>query len=156
MLINVFRMIEDLGFIAQVRSSIPLYATVNALHILGLATLIGAVLTFDLRASGLWKRDRWREGLDVAIPVAATGLGLAIATGIILFAVRGSHYATMPVFLVKIAILVLGLVNIVICHGFIRRSRAALPTLGIRISAAISALIWASALFAGRWIAFAV
>ncbi len=155
MLIDTFRMIEEVGFIAQVRSSTALYATVNALHILGLASLIGAVLTFDLRASGLWKRDRWREGLDVAIPIAATGLAVAISSGIVLFTVRGSYYATMPVFLVKIAILVVGLVNIVICNGFIRRSRAELPTLGIRISAAISVLTWISALFAGRWIAFA-
>lgn len=155
MLIDILRYVEDLALIAQVRSSTVVYATVNGLHILGLATLVGAVLTFDLHASGLWKSDRWREGLEVAIPVAAAGLFLAIATGLILFAVRGSHYATMPVFLAKIAILVVGLVNIVICHAFIRRSRSELPTSGIRIGAVISALVWVSALFAGRWIAFA-
>ncbi|SFA76951.1 hypothetical protein SAMN03159496_00251 [Rhizobium sp. NFR07] len=101
MLIDALRYVEDLDVIAQVKSSIIVYATVNGLHILGLATSVGAVLTFDIRASGLWRRDRWREGLEVAIPVAAAGLSLAIATGVVLFAVRGSHYATMPVFLVK-------------------------------------------------------
>jgi hypothetical protein len=155
MLIDTFRLIEDLGFIAQVRSSTTLYATVNALHILGLATLVGAVLTFDLHASGLWKPERWRDGQDVAIPVAAVGLALAIATGILLFAVRGSHYATMPIFLAKIAILVIGFVNIAICHVLTRRSRAELPTIGIRLGAITSAVVWISALFAGRWIAFA-
>lgn len=155
MLTDVLRHVEDLRLVAGVRSSTIAYATVNGLHILGLATLVGAVLTFDLRAAGLWKRDRWREGLDVAVPIAATGLVLAIGTGLILFAVRGTHYATMPVFLVKIGILMAGLVNIVICHAFIRRCGSVLPTAGIRICAAISAVTWISALFAGRWIAFA-
>jgi hypothetical protein len=51
-LIDALRYVEDLDVIAQVRSSIIVYATVNGLHILGLATLVGAVLTFDIRASG--------------------------------------------------------------------------------------------------------
>lgn len=146
--------LEATELAAAIRSSIAIYATINALHILGLALLIGAVLTFDLRASGFWKVHRWRDGFEVAIPVAATGLALAIVTGLLLFAVRGSHYVTLPVFLMKMAILPLGFLNIVICHRLVRRSGEDLPSPGIRLCSILSAILWISALFMGRWIAF--
>ncbi|MEB2846345.1 DUF2214 domain-containing protein [Rhizobiales bacterium RZME27] len=145
---------ENTALAASIRSSVSLYATINALHILGLAVLVGAVLTFDLRASGVWKVQRWRDGFEVAIPVAGFGLALAILTGVLLFAVRGTHYVTLPVFLMKMAILPIGFLNIVICHWLVRRSTKGLPSPAIRLCAFLSAAIWISALLMGRWIAF--
>lgn len=154
MLIEWLITIENTALVAYIRGSVAIYATVSALHILGLALLIGAVLTFDLRASGLWKVSRWRDGFEVAIPVAASGLALAIATGLLLFAVRGTHYVTLPIFLMKMAILPVGFLNIIICHRLVRRSGKALPSIGIRLCASLSAIVWICALFMGRWIAF--
>lgn len=154
MLIEGFAALENTALAAFVRSSVTTYATVNALHILGVALLIGAVLTFDLRASGLWKVARWRDGFEVAIPVAAVGLVLATVTGLLLFIVRGSHYVTMPVFLVKMAILPVGFLNIVVCHRLASRSGAGMPSPAIRLCSILSAIVWISALFMARWIAF--
>ncbi|MHC1550724.1 hypothetical protein [Phyllobacterium sp. K27] len=146
--------IEGIAFVGQIRSSTFVYAAINGLHILGLSLLVGAVLTFDLRASGLWKSTRWREGLEVAIPVAGAGLGLAIVTGSLLFAVRGTHYASLPVFAAKMAFLMLGMINILVCHAFIRRCQTERPSGPVRICGALSAAIWLGVLFTGRWIAF--
>lgn len=148
--------LENTAFVAQIRSSMAIYTAVNAMHILGLALLIGAVLTFDVRASGIWKVENWRDGFDVAVPVAATGLVIAIITGSLLFAVRGSHYVMLPVFLMKMAILSIGVLNIIACHRLVRRSGEGSPSLGVRLSAMLSAVVWISALFMGRWIAFSV
>src|SRR5690606_15596080 len=75
--------------VGYLRTSRAAYATVNATHIVGMSLLVGAIVSADLRTAGLWKADRWREGLETCVPVAAFGLLLAAISGVMLFSVRG-------------------------------------------------------------------
>jgi hypothetical protein len=133
------------------------YLLVNAAHILGLGLLVGAILPLDLRLLGFFR------GVPLAVVgpflsrAAATGLALAIATGLWLFSVKPAEYLANEAFLWKLALLAAALVNIVVQHrsgAFARALVEGEVRLGVRIAALCSAVLWLSVLVAGRWIGF--
>jgi hypothetical protein len=154
MLIAFLDWIADWRIVAFVRADRVAYATVNATHILGIGLLVGAVVSSDLMTAGLWKAKRWREGLEMCVPVAASGLALAAVTGVALFSVRGEHYLSDPAFLIKVLLLAVGLANVLVFRRAMTRLTGDAPSTAMRLSAISSMAIWISAIFAGRWIAF--
>ncbi|MGI9382301.1 MAG: DUF2214 domain-containing protein [Methyloligellaceae bacterium] len=131
------------------------YAAVNTAHVLGIALLVGGIVPLDLRLLGLWPGVA-RDGLvRTLVPVAATGLGLAVTTGAFLFSVRAPEYAALTVLQIKLALVVLGggsAIALHLVHGFMLEtaSSARLARAG-----ALSMTCWLGALIAGRMIAFA-
>ncbi len=134
------------------------YLVVNAVHIAALGLGVGAAVLLDLRLL---------QAVGRAVPLAligpflsraaAAGLGLAAATGLWLFAVRGSEYLNNPAFLAKLALIGLALANVAAMHGTgrwaatLKAGRAG----GIaRLQAVLSLALWLGALLAGRWIGF--
>ncbi len=130
------------------------YAAVNAAHILGIALLVGAILTLDLRLLGVWRRIDRGPLVRVLVPVAATGLLVAVTTGAFLFSVRAPEYAVLTVFQVKLALVATGAVSAIVLHlvhglWLETADRTLLARAG-----ALSMLCWLGALTAGRMIAF--
>jgi hypothetical protein len=143
----------------ELRQSLWLYPTVETLHILGFALLVGAIVTFDLRVLTA------PSALDIApwmrsvVPVAAGGLGLAAAMGFLLFVTEATAYIRNPLFLAKMLLLALGLGNILWFHLGPWRLRKELgPSIGIlpamRASALASLALWVAVLSCGRLIAY--
>ncbi|MBR9765855.1 MAG: hypothetical protein GYB53_20630 [Rhodobacteraceae bacterium] len=131
------------------------YPVISALHILGLGILLGAITAVDLRLLRLLG-----PSLDPALPVlvrmALCGFALAAGAGLLLASVRLGDYLGNPVFLVKMGLVFLAGLNALalrIAEGrFVPLPEAA--TRRSRLAAALSLVLWTSALFAGRWIAF--
>lgn len=140
---------------AWLRGSGTAYLFVNAAHILGLALTLGAVLPLDLRLLGLARR----APLDILAPFlircAATGLVLAILTGLWLFSVKPSDYLGNAAFLWKLGLLILAVLNIALQHGNPAFAGGRIArTLRTRLHAAMSLLLWLGVLLAGRWVGF--
>lgn len=137
------------------RRSAVLYPLVNAAHVLGIGLLLGAIATLDLRLLGAFRGAPLPVLGPPLVRVAAAGLGLALATGLLLFSVRPVEYAANPAFLAKLGFILLGLLNVLALR---RRWARALAGGGIgpalRLAALVSLLAWLGALLAGRWIAF--
>lgn len=130
------------------------YAAVNALHILGIALLVGAILPLNLRLLGLWRGVERSVLVRVLVPTAATGLSLAALAGALLFSVRASEYAALTVFQVKLALISLGTLAALWAHF---RDGQLLETSSagrLRLHAIVSILCWLGALSCGRLIAF--
>jgi len=133
------------------------YLWVNAAHIAGVGLLLGAIVPLDLRLAGLWRH----LPLPVLLPwlsrCAATGLGLALLTGLWLFTVRPLDYAANPAFLYKLGLMLLALGNIAWQHTSAALTRSLHDghlSLGVRLRALASTLLWLAVLLAGRWIGF--
>jgi hypothetical protein len=133
------------------------YLVVNAAHILGIGLLLGAILPLDL----LLLRSTHGRDLPVLGPflvrAAATGMALAVPTGLWLFSVKPVEYAENPAFLFKAALLVLAICNIALQHHgehFDTALRSGQPSVRVRTLATASAILWLSVLIAGRWIGF--
>lgn len=150
-------MLASLPFAAPLRRSVWSYALVNAAHILGIGLLLGAILPLDLRLMG------WRSGPPIATlapflsRVAATGLALAVVTGVMLLSVQPAEYLPMTAFRVKLLLIALALANLTALH--LNPSWRAVKTGGpltgkVRWAAAVSALCWLAVLVAGRAIGF--
>lgn len=142
------------SIISLIRTDQIAYAAINATHILGLAILVGAIISSDLRTAGIWKTGFWKEGVETCAPIAAVGLAIAILTGALLFAVRSSYYLSNPAFLIKIALVLASLLNALLFRLLFRKFPGSSPSIAIKTSAVLSAGIWIAAIFSGRWIAF--
>ena len=77
--------VEGLALAEWLRFSRWGYAAVNALHIFGIALLVGAIVPLDLRLLGLWRSVELAPLYRMLSRIAAAGLLLAIASGALLF-----------------------------------------------------------------------
>jgi hypothetical protein len=130
------------------------YAVVNALHILGIALLVGAVAVLDLRLLGLWRGIALDLLARPLVATAATGLALAILAGLALFAVRADEYAAMPLFGLKMLLVAAGTLSAIGHHLAYGRTLERAPPGALRIAGAVSLLCWTGALLCGRLLAF--
>ncbi|MRG57345.1 DUF2214 domain-containing protein [Phyllobacterium sp. SYP-B3895] len=130
------------------------YLIANAVHIISVGLLIGAIVTLDLRVLGLFKQYPVNMLAPPLIRVAATGVALAMLTGLILFSVRPVAYINNPAFLAKLALIALGLGNaLLLSRSRTWRFEKQVPG-GARVAALISLTVWICAVIAGRWIGF--
>ncbi|TDQ80497.1 hypothetical protein A8950_3028 [Dongia mobilis] len=139
------------------RGSGTAYLFVNAAHILGIALALGAILPLDLRLLGLARRAPLDLLAPFLIRCAATGLVLAIPTGLWLFSVKPADYLVNAAFLWKLGLLALAFLNIALQHrnpAFAAAGHRITRTCRTRLHAAMSMLLWLGVLLAGRWVGF--
>ena len=141
-------------------SGVWAYAVINLVHILGVATLFGAILVLDLRLLGLWHRLPLTTVATPALPVAVCGVALAFLSGICLLATNGSEYVGNPFLLIKFPAIALGLCNVIAISRMsgwrARRQREPLPRERRQLAYAggLSLLCWLTAIAAGRLIGY--
>jgi hypothetical protein len=136
------------------------YAIVNLTHILGVASLFGAVLILDLRLLGAWRRTPLAMVTRPAVPVAAFGFTLAAASGVCLLATNAVEYLDNPFLAIKFPAIALGFANAVI----LRRSAAwrareardlsRSEERQLAVMGGISLASWLTAVTAGRMIGY--
>jgi hypothetical protein len=148
--------IEAWPFVRSIATTPHAYAAVSALHILGIAVAVGAIVPADLRLCGLLG-DRIDDSLAILAGISVCGFVIAASAGALLASVRIAEYVANPFFLTKLAILILIGVNaaaaFLICEGRSLRSLAGRPS--GRVVGTLSLALWVAAIAAGRWIAFA-
>ena len=128
------------------------YAAISATHILGIALLVGAVVSLDLRLLGLWRSIDLDPLYRILARVSATGLIIAIITGILLFAVRATEYVALELFFVKLGLIIIGAALSALMHFGIKIQHASAERQ--RLFGALSLLIWPAVLVCGRLLAF--
>ncbi|MCG7363873.1 DUF2214 domain-containing protein [Roseomonas sp. ACRSG] len=139
------------------RQSALAYPLVNAAHILGIGLLLGSIATLDLRMLGLFRAAPMAVLAPPLWRMAGCGLGLAAATGFLLFSTRPGAYLDNPAFLLKLGLLALGLLNILALHlnpAWKRALAGGEAGAALRLPALLSLLAWVGAVLAGRWIGF--
>jgi hypothetical protein len=159
MAVEALAAIQDWAPIAALRSSRWTYASVNAAHIVGLALLFGAIVPLDLRLMGCWRSAPIRALARILVPVAAAGLALAIAAGLLLFATRAAEYAGKALFLVKMALVACGIGNALLLRMAAQWETqqaivGAMPPLRLQAAGGVSIIVWLSVIVCGRMIAF--
>lgn len=155
--VQVLEVLEASALSAGLRASEWLYPMVNALHIVGIALLVGPVLVLD------WRVLRLRSSPSVSVlaatllPPAHAGFALTVATGGLLFASRPLDYAFHTVFQVKLGFIALALLNIALLgrsdgwQQAMAHNRVGWP---VRLACGISLCCWLMALGLGRLIGY--
>lgn len=120
---------------------------------LGIALLVGAIVVLDLRLLGLWRSVPVAALARPTVNVAATGLALALTTGVLLLTVQATEYVANPLLYVKFGAILVGLANL----GLLRLAGDWTDdrlTGRRRWAGLLSLLAWLTALTAGRMIAY--
>jgi len=149
-----FSPLEGLALIEAIRFSRWEYAAVNAVHILGIALLVGGTVPMVLRLFGLWPETRRADLMRVLTVTAGGGLTLALASGFLLFATRASEYAAHPALQLKLVLVATGTASALHAHARHGRTLDGAARWATTRIAVVSIVCWIGALAAGRLIAF--
>jgi len=157
--LELFGDLQNLPWVAELRRSRWAYPLVNTGHIAGLALLFGAIVPLDLRLLGLWRSVRLTELARVLLPVAVAGFAIAVVMGALLFAVRAEKYASLPLFQLKMILIVCALANALVLHFSTAWARAgagtdAAPAWRLRLAAVLSIGLWSSVIICGRMLGY--
>ena len=136
------------------------YAIVNLLHILGVASLFGAVVILDLRLMGVWRGTPLAALAEAAAPVAAFGFALAATSGIGLLATKATEYIGNPFLYIKFPAVAIGVVNALVLnfspawHARGKRELSQRENRQLAWMGGTSLACWLTAIGAGRMIAY--
>lgn len=142
---------------AFLRQSLWAYPVVNALHIFCIGLIVGAITTLDLRMLGAFRDIPLVTLARPLLRVSQTGIVMTVVSGFLLFSVQPDNYLGNRAFQIKLVLITLAIANALIVHQ-LPCWRRALDTNQIHpllaSAAVLSMMLWASAILAGRWIAF--
>lgn len=139
--------LEQLALIKALKTSFFAYPIVNGLHVLAIGALVTAVLLMDLRVVGVIRSIEEWPFVRLLRRVALSAFGVAMLTGALMFAVRATEYAGMPLFWIKMGLIGLAGLN------FLAFSLLRQPA-GKRVLACVSMLLWPTVLLVGRFLGF--
>lgn len=149
---------ESHALAAWLRSSPWGYPAVETLHILGLATLTGSAVAFDLRLLGVASLLPIEHVARLLLPLARVGFGVAVLSGIVLFMMQARTFAVMPLFFIKMGAIAIAVTNTMVFHRGVFVSAHAWPEgptpAGARFAAGVSLVCWAFAITCGRFLAY--
>jgi hypothetical protein len=98
-----------------------------------------------------------RPAARLLLPLAAAGVGLQVASGLVVFAADATHLIGNPLLLWKFALVLVALANLAAFHLMAGRGMATLehrPRVGLRVAALLSLALWSSIAILGRLIAY--
>ncbi len=139
--------LEQLALIKALKTSFFAYPIVNALHVLAIGALVTAVLLMDLRVIGVIRSIEAQPFVRLLRRVALGAFALAVLTGALMFAVRATEYAGMPLFWIKMGLIGAAGLNFV-AFNLLRQPAAK------RALACVSILLWPAVLLTGRFLGF--
>lgn len=149
--------LEASAWALAVRDSTWIYPLANLTHLLGLALLVGPIMALDLRLLGVVRSIDVSALSRLLTSMAVVGLLLSLTSGAVLFIADAAALVANSVFLIKMSLLALGVLNAiafrVIWQSRLRQWDAGPPGPG-RLQALASILIWLATATSGRLIAY--
>ena len=136
-------------------NSVWAYPTVLTLHTFGMMVLVGAAAIIDLRLIG-FGRAIPLKAMRTLFSILWGALVINAVTGTMLFVAAATKRATQPMFLFKLVLIALGLVTVVLIRRRISEAPDDAVTVpgSVKALAAVSLLLWGSAVTAGRLLAY--
>lgn len=154
----MFTWLENTAIAIWVAESLYGYPFLLALHVVGLAVVVGVFLMRDLRLLGFFR------ALDIAafLPLsrlAWIGFIVNAISGVMLFTSQATTFVNNTAFLLKISCIIVGMILAGVIQSRLRGELAGAgsnPVLSqsTKIIALISLLVWVSAIITGRLIAY--
>lgn len=137
--------------LAELQAQAWAYPAFEALHVLGIALLLGNLMALEMRVFGRAAAIPVQPFARLSLGIALVGFGLAACTGLLMFSTRPGELLANDYFLAKMGLLVAAGLNALLFHwrGSLRR----LDGLA-RAQMLLSTGIWVAVVFCGRWIAY--
>ena len=138
-----------------------MFPTIETIHVVAIATVLGSIAVVDLRLLGVASRGRPASALiREFLPWTWGAFALAVVSGSLLFTSRAADYMALPAFVAKFAIMALAAANMLVFHLTAERRIATWdlgrPAPGARIAGGLSLLLWAAIVVCGRQVGFSL
>lgn len=150
--------IESSALARYMREALWAYPTVEAVHIVSLAVVVGSIVIVDLRLLGLSRGLSVARLASHALPWTLAAFVLAMITGLLMFTAHAEDFLTNRVFMLKMGLILLAGLNAGLLHaGAMRHAAAwdmAVPPARVRFAAALSIVLWIGVIFCGRFLAY--
>jgi uncharacterized membrane protein YhdT len=155
-LLSFFQWCEQSGIGNAIRRSSWLFPVIEAIHLLGLGVIGGAVLLVDLRLLGLGlKRQSAAQLTRDAQPWIVGSLILMILTGGLLFLSEATKCYYHDAFWFKMTCLFLAIVFTFTIQRKVTMAEETRMSPGWgKVVAVVSVLLWSGVGIGGRWIGF--
>jgi len=138
------------------------FTTIEVIHLIAIAAVIGSIAVVDLRLLGLASARRpFTELAREILPYTWAAFVIAAITGSLLFISQATQYFVTPTFWGKMAIMAVAGINMVIFEFITVRGvkewdvKPNLP-LSARLAGGISLACWALVFVFGRWTGFSI
>lgn len=128
------------------------YPVANVVHLLGLVLLLGSIGLVDLRVMGVFPALPLAALRRALTPLGVAGLVVLVASGAVLFVADARGLVGSPVFVRKLVVIGLALVNAAVFHWLVKDS-GRVSSLA-RVLAGVSLAGWLTVATLGRMIAY--
>jgi len=141
----------DLPAFAWIAAHPWLYPALSALHVVGIALLLGNLVLLELRVWGLGRALPVLPLARLALSLTLAGFGLAALSGLGMFISQPGELVANRIFVAKMALVATAGLNAAAFHargGLGRLDRVA------RAQTLLSLGLWLAVIICGRWIAY--
>ncbi len=151
--------LEASAFGAAMRDSPWLFPAVEAVHITGIALLVGSIAILDLRLLGFSRSLPVRRLAAHALPWSIGSFVLIVPSGLAMFVAHAGELIANPVFALKFCLILAAVTNAAVFHAGVFRGAAqwdvdVMPPIAARAAAGASLLLWVSVIACGRLLAY--
>ena len=150
-LLPLFQWMDGTAVGDAIGSSNVLSATLQIVHLLGMALLVGTVMSIDLRLLG---RDVRRQSLvriaEQLAPLTWVGLAVMLLTGSLLLTAQALRFYHNRLFWLKLALLLLAVVFHFTIHVKVTSETTSVTPAGARLVAWLSLTLWIGTGIAGK------
>jgi uncharacterized protein DUF6644 len=159
-LMDLLRRLEDSPMGVAVRESAWLFPTLETLHVISIALVVGTIMTVDLRLLHIaWRGRAASELIREIVPWTWMAFACAAMSGGLLFISAATRYADNGAFQLKMLLLLLAGLNMAIFHRYSYRQiarwdRGPVVPAAARLAGGFSLVIWIAVVVMGRWIGF--
>jgi len=138
------------------------FPTIESIHVIAIALVVGTISIVDLRLLGLASTKRgFTELSHEVLPWTWLAFAVAVIAGLLLFISHATEYFGNTAFRIKLLLILLAGLNMMYFHLFTCRKVSewdrsfAVPVAG-KIAGGISLLCWIAVIGFGRWIGFSM
>jgi hypothetical protein len=136
-----------------------LFPTIETIHVLALALVIGSISIVDLRLLGRSSHRGVKELSEEVLPWTWMAFVVTVISGSLMFISAAVKYAYMPQFQVKLLLITLAGINMLAFHFLTYRSvdnwnRDSITPRPARLAGMLSLVFWIGVVTLGRWIGF--
>lgn len=151
--------VEATGVARFMRESLFAYPVAETVHIAGLALLFGSIAIVDVRLLGLGQRIPLASLVRFAIPWSLAGFAAAALSGSLMLAAHAEEFLTLPLFWLKMTLIVTAGANALLLHRGALRDGPRLDAMSstparLKTAAVISLALWLGVIACGRMLAY--
>jgi hypothetical protein len=151
--------IEGSALGVAMRQWLWLYPSVEIVHLVGIALLVGSIVVLDLRLLGLSRALPVRKLAAHVLPWTLGSFALILPSGFAMFVAHAGDLIANPIFALKMCLIMAAGINAALFHAAVFRGASGwdidvMPPSAARASAALSLLLWLSVIACGRLLAY--